>query len=102
MKVFLKSLAANMLLRFGWGIAAILYFILSRLFGLPLYFTFIILGLWVIISSLITVMLMTGRGSVENKKDLKLPPYRFGNNAVHELPGDVPEAENGRKEPNDT
>lgn len=67
-----------MLFRAGWGAAAALCLVLNKLLGLPLYFTFIFLGIWILLSAAVTVMLMLGRGSVENRKDLKLPPYRFG------------------------
>ncbi|MCQ2401300.1 MAG: hypothetical protein MJ059_05195 [Lachnospiraceae bacterium] len=81
MKLFLKSLLANMMFRIGWALLAALCFVLHRLFPIPLYFTFIILGIWVLISLIVTAMLWTGKGSIKNKADIKLPPYEFGKKA---------------------
>ena len=53
-KGFFLALLINMLFRPEWPILALIMLALNKLFGLPLIFMWIVLGIWVVWSACIT------------------------------------------------
>ncbi|MGN0636539.1 MAG: hypothetical protein ACI4I5_10005 [Acutalibacteraceae bacterium] len=54
---FLLCLLLNMLFRFEWCAAAIVYYGVHRFFSFPLFPVFILLGIWVLYALFVTVVL---------------------------------------------
>ena len=57
MRDFLVGLLLNMLFRWKWALLAAICFGLHLWLGVPIYFTYIILGFWLVASLAITVIM---------------------------------------------